>query len=132
MLREMRGPEGGFYRALDADSEGIEGRFYVWSTRELDELLGEDAAAAISWLGATEQGKFQDPSQSRGGLNVLTERGALPTRRAPSGSARAPADRARAARAPRARRQAPDELERADDLALAEAGAAVGCGNPSL
>ena len=39
-LREMRGPEGGFYSALDADSEGVEGRFYVWRAGELRELLG--------------------------------------------------------------------------------------------
>ena len=39
-LREMRGPEGGFYSALDADSEGMEGRFYVWTVAELDEVLG--------------------------------------------------------------------------------------------
>jgi uncharacterized protein len=60
-LREMRGPEGGFYSALDADSEGVEGRFYVWTVAELTDILGEDADAAIAWLGATEQGNFTDP-----------------------------------------------------------------------
>ncbi|HSZ04890.1 MAG TPA: thioredoxin domain-containing protein [Solirubrobacteraceae bacterium] len=74
-LREMRGPEGGFYSALDADSEGVEGRFYVWTVAELDDVLGEDAAAAIAWLGATEQGNFQDPHHPEPGLNVLTDRG---------------------------------------------------------
>src|SRR5438067_6007410 len=44
-LREMRGPEGGFYAALDADSEGREGRFYVWTVAELRAALGEDAEA---------------------------------------------------------------------------------------
>ena len=42
-LREMRGPEGGFYSALDADSEGVEGRYYVWTLAELREALGDDA-----------------------------------------------------------------------------------------
>jgi uncharacterized protein len=73
-LREMRGPEGGFYSALDADSEGIEGRFYVWTAAELTDLLGEDAGAAIAWLGVTEQGNFQDPHHPEPGLNVLTDR----------------------------------------------------------
>ncbi|HWF32565.1 MAG TPA: thioredoxin domain-containing protein [Solirubrobacteraceae bacterium] len=73
-LREMRGPEGGFYSALDADSEGVEGRFYVWTLAELRELLSEDAAAAIDWFGATEQGNFEDPHDPRPGLNVLQDR----------------------------------------------------------
>jgi uncharacterized protein len=74
-LREMRGPEGGFYSALDADSEGVEGRFYVWTEGQLNELLGDDAAAAIAWLGVSAQGNFDE-----GGLNVLTDRGPRPPR----------------------------------------------------
>jgi uncharacterized protein len=77
-LREMRGPEGGFYSALDADSEGVEGRFYVWTRAQLIELLGEDADAAIAWLGVSEQGNFQDPHHPQPGLNVLTDHGIAP------------------------------------------------------
>ena len=60
-LREMRGPEGGFYSALDADSEGVEGRFYVWSVEEMRTALeGEpDADEAIAWFGATDSGNFE-------------------------------------------------------------------------
>jgi uncharacterized protein len=60
-LREMRGPEGGFYSALDADSEGEEGRFYVWTVEELRSALeGEpDADEAIAWFGATDRGNFE-------------------------------------------------------------------------
>ena len=78
-LREMRGPEGGFYSALDADSEGVEGRFYVWRLAELERLLGEhDGAAAAAWLGIGEEGNFHDPHHPEPGLNVLQDRGPRP------------------------------------------------------
>ncbi len=77
-LGEMRGPEGGFYSALDADSEGVEGRYYVWRESELRELLGADADAAVAWLGVDARGNFTDPHHPEPGLNVLTARGPEP------------------------------------------------------
>ena len=71
VLREMTGPEGGFYSALDADSEGVEGKFYVWSVDELRDVLGEDFDVAARWLGVTEQGNFE-------GQNILESRGEEP------------------------------------------------------
>ena len=113
----MRGPEGGFYSALDADSEGVEGRFYVWTHRRAQAALGEDADAAIAWFGASEEGNFATRTTPEPGLNVLTDRGPRPdARSSPSASARACSRRASAASA-RAGRQAPDQLERADDRA---------------
>src|SRR5439155_18485878 len=47
-LREMRGEERGFYSALDADSEGVGGKYYVWTAAELREELGELADEAIA------------------------------------------------------------------------------------
>jgi uncharacterized protein YyaL (SSP411 family) len=67
VAREMTSPEGAFWSTTDADSEGVEGKFFVWSLGELRQLLGEDAELAISFWGATEQGNFE-------GNNILTQR----------------------------------------------------------
>ena len=55
LLREMQHPEGGFYSSQDADSEGVEGRFFTWSWAELTELVGEPVARAF---GATPEGNW--------------------------------------------------------------------------
>ncbi len=65
VLREMTSPEGGFYSTTDADSDGEEGKFFVWTTDELRDLLGDDAKIAIEYWGATERGNFE-------GANILT------------------------------------------------------------
>jgi uncharacterized protein YyaL (SSP411 family) len=77
-LREMRGPEGGFYSALDADSEGEEGRFYVWTPEEIRAVLAGEttddancikfpvhqAGDLMQFYGVTEDGNFE-------GRNIL-------------------------------------------------------------
>src|SRR5215207_5048608 len=70
-LREMRAPEGGFYSALDADSEGVEGKYYVWTVDELRDALSERAGDAIAYFGSTVRGNFE-------GSNVLEGRGEPP------------------------------------------------------
>ncbi len=60
--REMTSPEGGFYSSLDADSEGHEGKFYVWTDAELDELLGEEAPFVKEYFGVTPGGNFEGTS----------------------------------------------------------------------
>jgi uncharacterized protein YyaL (SSP411 family) len=58
LLREMVVPGGGFAASLDADSEGEEGKFYVWSLAEVDEILGEDSKFFAEIYGVTAQGNF--------------------------------------------------------------------------
>ena len=59
--REMAAPEGGYYSALDADSEGGEGTYYVWNPETLKATLGEkDAEAVAHAYGITEEGNFED------------------------------------------------------------------------
>ena len=60
ILREMTGPEGGFYSTTDADSEGEEGKFFVWYNEDLYDLLDEeDADIAIEYWGMTPGGNFE-------------------------------------------------------------------------
>ncbi len=59
VLREMTDETGGFYSATDADSEGEEGKFFVWDQSELAEILGDDADLAMAYWGVTESGNFE-------------------------------------------------------------------------
>jgi uncharacterized protein len=67
-IREMRSPEGGFYSSYDADSEGHEGKFYVWSAEEFDRVLGKDAPLMRAYWGVTADGNFE-------GSNILFVKG---------------------------------------------------------
>ncbi|MBE9601409.1 thioredoxin domain-containing protein [Pedobacter sp. MC2016-24] len=58
--REMTAPEGLFYSALDADSEGVEGKFYVWDKAEFDQVLGKDAALLTDYFHVSEEGNWEE------------------------------------------------------------------------
>ncbi|WP_316810799.1 thioredoxin domain-containing protein [Pedobacter heparinus] len=58
--REMMSPEGLFYSALDADSEGVEGKFYVWDKAEFDALLGDDAHLLADYFNITADGNWEE------------------------------------------------------------------------
>lgn len=75
VLRDMTHPQGGFYSAEDADSEGHEGKFYCWTTDELSHLLSpEEYEAATRYFGITKNGNFIDHSHPEPlpGQNVLS------------------------------------------------------------
>ncbi len=63
--REMTRPDGGFYSTQDADSEGEEGKFYVWTPQEIDDVLSaEDGGVVRRYFGVTDEGNFE-------GRNIL-------------------------------------------------------------
>jgi uncharacterized protein YyaL (SSP411 family) len=64
MLSEMHDESGGFYSALDADSEGEEGRFYVWTRDEIESIIGNDADLFCPFYNVIEHGNFE-------GRNIL-------------------------------------------------------------
>lgn len=60
VTRELTDKEGGFYCGQDADSEGIEGRYYIFSKKEILDMLGEDGKEFCSWFGITEEGNYEE------------------------------------------------------------------------
>ena len=73
VLRDMRSEEGGFFSAEDADSEGEEGRFYLWTESELEEVLGREDAGLIAKVYNTQlTGNFSEEATGRrGDGNIL-------------------------------------------------------------
>lgn len=65
VMREMTSPEGGFYSAQDADSEGEEGKFFLWTPEQIKSALGAQADKFMSVYGVTDQGNFE-------GRNILS------------------------------------------------------------
>lgn len=60
VIRELRHEDGGFYSSYDADSEGEEGKFYVWTPAEIRAALGADADLLMTYYGVTENGNWED------------------------------------------------------------------------
>jgi hypothetical protein len=75
VVREMTSPQGGFYATQDADSEGEEGKFYVWTPGQIRDVLGEEADRFIAAYGVTEGGNFE-------GKTILTFDGTVEEREA--------------------------------------------------
>ena len=79
VLRDMTDPAGGFYSAEDADSEGREGKFYVWTVEEVEQVLGEEDAGLVRRIyNLQERGNFADEATGdRTGENIPHLREAL-------------------------------------------------------
>ncbi len=60
VLRELTSPEGGFYSALDADSEGVEGKFYTFTRKDIEEILGQDADIFCIYYNITADGNWEE------------------------------------------------------------------------
>ena len=72
VLREMTSSEGGFYSAYDADSEGVEGKFYVWTKKEIKEVLGNDAELFCLYYDVTDGGNWEGHNILCNNLNIST------------------------------------------------------------
>ena len=75
ILRDMTSPEGGFYSAEDADSEGIEGKFYLWTTAEIQNILDKEEYEAVKKIYNLENdGNFkpQEADQPRGSNDIAS------------------------------------------------------------
>jgi uncharacterized protein len=78
VLRDMTDENGGFYSAEDADSDGEEGKFYVWTQDEIERILGEDAAWFTKFYNVEKNGNFVDEAtQQKSGVNILHLRDSL-------------------------------------------------------
>lgn len=71
LKREMKAKTGGYFAALDADSEGIEGKCYLWEQKEIEDILGQDAAAFIRHFNVTQDGNVPVEQPYWKGRNVL-------------------------------------------------------------
>lgn len=79
LRREMTSPEGGFYSALDADSEGEEGLFYTWTKAEVESVLGAEAAAFSRYYGIADEGNYHDEASGQPtGRNILRRTPGVP------------------------------------------------------
>jgi uncharacterized protein YyaL (SSP411 family) len=71
VLREMTHPAGGFYSTQDADSEGVEGKFFLWTSDEVQSILGDEAILFDEVYGVTSRGNFHEPHLPPG-QNILS------------------------------------------------------------